>query len=125
MKTYLAIAAGVFLLFTNVIAGSNIENSELLGRIEQHQSPIIIDTRTQWEYASGHIPGAINIPFHAKWQNIPALAPKKGDEIVLYYAHGPRANFALKRMEKAGFTNVRHLQGDMQHWKQQGLPIEK
>jgi rhodanese-related sulfurtransferase len=44
---------------------------------------------------------------------------------VVYCERGPRALAAADRLLDAGFTQVRHLTGDMAGWRDAGLPIEK
>lgn len=120
----LLVALLLFNACVSTRADSAIDSDTLLTQIEQKQAPLILDTRTRWEYANGHIPGAIQVPFYANWQEIPQLAAYKDKEIVLYCAHGPRANHALKAMREAGFSQVRHLQGDMSLWRRQSKPVE-
>lgn len=116
------------LLVLSACVTSDAENAlagdMLLAQIQQATPPLVIDTRTRWEYARGHIPGAIHVPFYAKWQAVPDLAEFKDKEVVVYCAHGPRANHALKAMRKAGFSQAQALEGDMSLWRKQGKPIE-
>lgn len=39
--------------------------TQLLELIKNRTAPVIVDVRSQWEYESGHIPGAQHIPFYA------------------------------------------------------------
>jgi predicted sulfurtransferase len=56
------------------------------------ESPLIIDTRQEWEYRSGHIEGALNFPMEptwlSRWQKRSALAqflgPDKNKSIIFY-----------------------------------------
>ncbi len=41
---------------------ADIPQAELMQRIKTHQAGLILDVRSTYEYAAGHIPGAINIP---------------------------------------------------------------
>ena len=66
-----------------------------------------IDVREPYEYAAGHVKGAINIPPFdlmrgAKaLENIPKNAP-----IVLYCHSGSRSNVAMNIMRTMGYTNL-------------------
>ena len=41
----------------------SISAAELHAQRESGVGPVVIDVRTPAEYASGHVPGALNIPF--------------------------------------------------------------
>ena len=98
--------------------------TELLSAIEANQAPVIIDVRSQAEYDSGHVPGAIHVPFW--WAYSPdELARVGGSELlVLYCAHGPRAGIAKFALKLSGFDNIVYLKGHMSAWKDAKLPME-
>jgi len=84
--------------------------------------PLVLDVRTPEEYASGHVPGAINIP-------IDQLAARTGEldaqrEVVVYCERGPRASKAADALVAAGFSDVKLLSGHMSAWRDAGLPTE-
>ncbi|MBU0482191.1 MAG: rhodanese-like domain-containing protein [Proteobacteria bacterium] len=88
--------------------------------------PVIIDVRTRGEYDRGHIPGAVHIPvlslpFHL--DRVPVSS--RNQEVVVYCAHGPRAVLAAFFLKVAGFSNLRHLQGNFVGWEKAGYPVEK
>ncbi len=68
---------------------------------------IFIDVRESFEYAAGHVKGAVNIPLSqimsrsSKLDNIP-----KDAQVVLYCQSGSRADYALSVMEDLGYTNL-------------------
>ncbi|MCS5491651.1 rhodanese-like domain-containing protein [Algoriphagus limi] len=83
----------------------------------------ILDVRTPGEIAQGKIEGAIEIDyyqpdFQKKVQELPKDKP-----VLLYCAVGARSREAAEQLVEMGFTNVYHLQGGIQAWYQQGLPI--
>ena len=41
--------------------------NQLLTAIEKKTAPVIVDVRSQSEYESGHVPGAMHLPFYAMW----------------------------------------------------------
>ena len=43
--------------------GSHVEPSDLLALIESGAAPTIVDVRSRGEFAEGHVPGAIHVPF--------------------------------------------------------------
>ena len=64
-----------------------ITQQELLSRISDNTAPIVIDVRTEKEYKSGHVPGAILIPFDNYEQALNALNLDKNKEIASNSIH--------------------------------------
>ena len=70
------------------------------------QDRIIIDVRERFEYASGHVEGAINIP-PSELMKGPQLANvPKDTEIILYCRSGSRSRTAIMILTQQGFTNL-------------------
>lgn len=86
---------------------------------------LILDVRTPQEYASGHVPQAVNIPHKEIAQNIERLLGFKDKTVVVYCRSGFRAGKAANILLENGFTQVKHLDGDMLGWEKSGNPIEK
>lgn len=103
----------------------DITQRELLQRLDAHEAPLIVDVRRADEFAAGHLPGAINIPHREIAARLTELRAHQHREVVVYCESGRRAAIAVRILEQAGFTKVRHLQGDMQSWRKHGLPLEK
>lgn len=64
----------------------------------------IIDVRTQAEWDSGHLEGAI----HIEWQDILQLSSEisKDEDIYLYCRSGNRSGKATKILADAGYINA-------------------
>jgi rhodanese-related sulfurtransferase len=96
----------------------------LMRQIAAGTPPVIVDVRSTKEYAQGHVPGAIHLPFWQagrKWQ---VLAPMRDSRIVVYCGHGPRAFIAGAALKRRGFSNVVYLAGHMARWRELNFPIE-
>lgn len=88
-------------------------------------SALILDVRTAEEFASGHVPGAVNISHEAVEGRIAELGDDKSRAVVVYCEKGGRAGKAATALLDAGFTDVRHLAGDMGEWRSTGRPTVK
>lgn len=88
-------------------------------------SIVIVDVRTPEEYQQGHVPNAINVPLSEIVDNPAILASSKEKSIVLYCRSGYRAGKAANALQKDGYENLRHLEGDMLGWLKKGLAVEK
>ncbi len=68
---------------------------------------VIIDVREPFEFATGHVKGAINIPpsklmaGDKKLNDIP-----KDAEIILYCRSGSRSGVSAHIMKSMGYTNI-------------------
>jgi len=113
------------LLATANLSAKNISQDELQTLMKSEDKPLLIDVRTEGEYASGHVPGAINIPHKELEQRLAELSGVKNSQVVLYCRSGTRAGFAKKILAKNGFTNLDHLSGDYIAWNKKGLPLVK
>ena len=124
------------LLITAALAGAAVTHADeptprikqetLLERIEKKDvSMIVLDVRTPEEFAAGHVPGAINIPYTHLPARLSEL-PDAGDkDVVLYCATGVRAERAAERMREQGYTRLLHLDGDMKAWDEKNRPKAK
>jgi rhodanese-related sulfurtransferase len=102
-----------------------LTGEELNRRLESEQPPVVLDVRSDSEYAAGHVPGAIHIPFQQVASRVGELPADKGETLVVYCAHGPRAAWAGRALRKAGYSDILYLEGHMTAWEDQKLPLEK
>lgn len=103
-----------------------IDQAALLKRIgKKDASMVILDVRTPEEFAKGHIPGAINIPYTHLPSRISEVADAADKDIVLYCTIGVRAEHGAERLRENGFKKLLHLDGDMKAWEAQQRPLEK
>ena len=101
-----------------------IEATELAQRMAENNAPIILDVRTADEFAAGHLPGAINIP-HTEIDLRMSELPDADAEIVVHCQSGRRAGMAEAALQAAGYSGIRHLNGDYGGWQAAGLPLEQ
>jgi phage shock protein E len=85
---------------------------------------LILDVRSEAEFGSGHVPGAINIPHDQLASRLSDLDSEMDRPVVVYCRSGKRAGIASAVLLAAGYTNVLHLEGDMNAWQANGLPTE-
>ena len=65
----------------------------------------VVDVRTAEEFASGHVPGAINIPYDQLPRRAAEIGPP-GTTVVLYCRSGRRSGIAFDALKKAGYGNL-------------------
>lgn len=80
----------------------------------------IIDVREPWEFASGRVPGSVNVPLDEFLGRLPELeAP-----IVLVCAHGYRSSAVAAFLDRQGFGAVANLVGGVESWVEAGFELE-
>lgn len=87
---------------------SQDEAKELMAKEEGY---IILDVRTQSEYANGHIPGAICVPNEGISNVMPPELPDLDQLILVYCRSGNRSKQAAKKLAEIGYTNIREFGG--------------
>lgn len=100
---------------------ARITPAEYQARFGAHADHILIDVRTPEEFASGHIPGAVNISVDELAQRLNEIPQDK--PVVLYCRSGNRSNQAAQILERAGYTQIYDL-GGIITWVQQGYPVQ-
>ncbi len=79
---------------------------EALALMDREEDYIILDVRRADEFASGHIPGAINVANESIGTGeIPAL-PRKDQLILVYCRSGNRSKQAAQKLADLGYTNI-------------------
>ncbi len=72
---------------------------------------ILIDARTEEEYAEGHIEGAILIPEYEIASRAEREIPDKNALILVYCRSGRRSKIASAELVQLGYTNVKEFGG--------------
>jgi rhodanese-related sulfurtransferase len=102
-----------------------LKANELFKRIEAKTAPVIIDPRSEIEFKKGHLPGAINAPVRKLLFNSAVIPADKETEIVIGCMHGQRAMIGKWLLGCHGYRNIVYLDGWIQEWIKDGLPMEK
>ncbi len=100
-----------------------IPRRELLERARKGMVTVL-DVRPPEEYASGHVPGAKNVPLKELAKRLKELP--KNQEVVAY-CRGPHcvlAFDAVAQLREKGFR-ARRMQDGFPEWREAGLPVEK
>ena len=121
--TILAVCTALFGCSTS--SETHLSQQALLKRISNKQAPVLIDVRSSAEYNSGHIQGALHIPFWSAFSPDELKKYSDDERLVLYCEHGPRAGLAKAALKLSGFENIVYLEGHISAWKKAKLPIEK
>ena len=119
------IAVSVALMFTLVLVGCNgssestyeqITPAEAKAIMDSEKDYIILDVRTEEEFAFGHIEGAILIPDYEITAKAESILADKDQLILVYCRSGRRSKNAASELAALGYTNIKEF-GGIIDWK--------
>lgn len=96
---------------TQKITYQQISQEEAKRIMDTESDYVIIDSRTDEEFAQGHIKGAIMIPEYEIAQKAEKEIPDKSKLILVYCRSGRRSKIAAEELVKLGYTNVKEFGG--------------
>lgn len=126
---YVLVSVFVFLLVAFTInegkqGGAAITPTNLVTLVNR-EGAVIVDIRDTKEFSSGHIAGAVNVPFSSLDSRVGELEPYKEKPVVLVCKMGQHAGAFGRKLKAQGFENVRRLSGGMAEWSANSLPVIK
>lgn len=104
-------------------AVAKLTAAELLKKVKAGEKLLIVDVRTEEEYAAGHVDGAKLITLQSLPDGAKGLSKK--DEIILICRSGNRSTQAAQLLVAAGFTNLVNITDGMTGWEKAGGPVVK
>ena len=110
----LLVAAALLLLFgpgSDRPSYQTISPAEASALLAGQEPVILLDVRTQEEYAAGHIEDAVLIPHTELSQRAPQDLSDQDALIILYCRSGNRSATAARQLADLGYTQVYDLGG--------------
>jgi rhodanese-related sulfurtransferase/DNA-binding transcriptional ArsR family regulator len=99
-----------------------VSRDDLVARLREKRITVL-DVRPEDEFALGHLPGALNIPFGELERRLKEL-PKNRE--VIAYCRGPYCVLsfeAVAKLRERGYK-IRRLEDGYPEWKAAGFPVE-
>ncbi len=84
----------------------------------------LADVREYGEYNTAHIAGSSSLPRRLIEFRFEQLVPCRAVQVVLCDDDGQRATLAAQTIERAGYERVAVLEGGLNRWASEGLPVE-
>ena len=103
MRNILFVLCLCILLITGCTKTINYSKEDMINKIIKENNYIIVDVRTKNEYDSGHIKGAINIPYDTINEEIEL---DKEKTILLYCKSGVRSSKAYKLLKELNYNVI-------------------
>jgi phage shock protein E len=89
-------------------------------KLRSNTNNVVLDVRTEAEFASGHIPGAVHIDIRSKDFAETVGKLDKSKTYLVHCASGARSAKACKQMQNQGFKETVNLLGGIVAWEEAG-----
>ena len=99
-----------------------VQLDEFLSLSESKEN-VILDIRTKEEYLGGHLANSKNIDYYASDFKEELNKLDKQQTYLIYCRSGNRSSTALQIMKGLGFSKVYELEGGLNAWTTDNLPI--
>jgi glyoxylase-like metal-dependent hydrolase (beta-lactamase superfamily II)/rhodanese-related sulfurtransferase len=100
-----------------------IDPGRLAGRLEGDDPPLVLDVRGADEFAQGHIPGSLHIPYGelaGRLDEVPRDRP-----VATICKGGKRSGLAASILQREGYESIVHVAcGGVGTWSDEGHPVE-
>jgi len=89
------------------------------------KSAVVLDVRTAREFNAGHVPGAVNIDWHARDFADQVAKLDKSKTYLVHCQAGVRSASAVKKMSTMDFLHLYDFAGGYAAYEKAGKPVEK
>ncbi len=121
----IALASGLMLIVPVLQRrGAKLSLLQATQKMNQGKT-LVLDVRSEEEFNSGHLANAKNIAVDQLKNRLSELDRYKNQTVITVCAAGVRSASAAATLRQAGFEQVFSLEGGMDAWKAQGLPVIK
>ena len=94
-----------------MISYEQISQEQAKTLMDRETDYVILDVRTEEEFAEGHIADAILIPDYAIKEKAESILPDKNQLILVYCRSGRRSKLAASELVSLGYTNIKEFGG--------------
>lgn len=107
------------------VTPTEIDVAELARRLHSSRPPIVAEILGPQSFASGHLPGALNLPLEGFGEAAARALPDPAADIVVYCASSTCQNsdIAARKLQSMGYQNVRVFRGGKAAWRDAGHPL--
>ena len=94
-------------------------------KMKADKDAVVLDVRTPKEFDAGHVPGAVNIDWHARDFAERVAKLDKSKPYLIHCQSGVRSAAAAKAMSKMDFLHLYDYSGGWADYSKSGQPVEK
>jgi len=115
----------VLLIISYSKTSSNMVGVQQATLLINRENAVVIDIRSNADFKKGHILGSTNIPTAKIAEGVKGLPKDKSRPIVLVCYSGVTTATVGQKLHKVGYDNLHRLQGGINAWSGENLPLEK
>jgi len=93
----------------------SIDGDDLYRRLALGEAMVLLDVRTEAEFAARHIPGSVLIPLQQLETRVQEV-PVNGKPVAVICEHGIRSHAACRYLAEYGVPSLYNLAGGLDHW---------
>ena len=102
---------------SNIDKMINLSETEWVKLHDESEESVIIDVRTDDEFSTGYVGGAVNIDFYMRNEFISEIDKlDKTKSYFIYCKSGARSGQTCELMKQKGFKKVYNLEGGILGW---------
>jgi rhodanese-related sulfurtransferase len=101
---------------------TNVTPAEAESLLASSRDVVVVDVRTQEEFAEGHIAGARNVNFNSP-NFVEKMQEFTGKKVLLHCASGGRSSRAIEALSSTSFAQLYHLNKGFNAWQEAGKPV--
>tara|TARA_Y100000385_G_scaffold60347_1_gene58742 strand:- start:25 stop:456 length:432 start_codon:yes stop_codon:yes gene_type:complete len=116
--------ASVEVIQSEGVVNADVNVAAFAALIDTEETGLLLDVRTDREFAMGHIRGAAQIDFYRDDFREELAKLNANTPVYVYCRSGNRSGQAAKMMKSMGFKTVYNLEGGIGAWARK-QPIEK
>jgi len=106
----------------DVALPSSLSVTEAATLLQSGREMVLLDVRTDGEFARGHLPGAMHIPIRDLPRRLDELAAVKGKQIVVYCRTKNRSVMAQTFLARMGYR-ASYIRGGVKAWQSSKRPL--
>lgn len=106
-------------------AYQELEPAAFRQTLQKSPGAVVLDVRTAEEYAAGHLAQARNVDYKGDDFRRRVGKLDKSRPYFVYCKAGVRSDKAADIMMELGFRQVYTLEGGIDEWEEEDLPVEK
>lgn len=110
---------------TSEVVNIDVNVADFAAGLDATENALLLDVRTDAEFASGHLNGAKQIDFYRADFEQELSKLDKDQPVYVYCRSGNRSGKAAKQMKAMGFKEVYNLEGGIGAWARRNQPISK
>jgi rhodanese-related sulfurtransferase len=118
-----AIAVAVYEFVERARAFAALSSTQAVRLI--NQGALVLDLRSKASYDAGHIGDARNVPATDLDSQAETLKKWRDKNVITYCESGADGVSAARKLTRLGFTKVFNLQGGLNAWVKENLPVAK